>query len=382
MRIFSQLLFLSLLCCACQSNSSLSLTQYQESKISQQKPPFEVALPKELNTNKIDEIIENISFIPLETTPDCLIAAISDIKADEDTLFIADFRQVKQILVYDMSGNYLHRISSLGAGPQEYINLSDIQIDTIKNHIYLLDGDQGKILVYDYMGNYQETILLPFKFVNHFLLGKNGIIYLEFGFRPNDCISPTNIVAYNTKKKKIIQSFFPYDNSLFKLRLKKNVFTTGSENDYVWETLGNTVYRIESDSLYPLYRIAEKPYPFDFYGLTYREIKEKCKNQNYTTLSNFFDLDDWYYARIDQHNLSIHNFINKSNNISIFDISYLIDLHQKEVLLPEIFKLSGNQICSWIEAGMCKRIMMTPEKLKKLPEDNNPILVIYQMKHP
>lgn len=40
----------------------------------------------------------------------------------------------------------------------------------------------------------------------------------------------------------------------------------------------------------------------------------------------------------------------------------------------------GARIGSWMEAGMCKRVKMIPDSLKQLSEEENPVLIVYELK--
>lgn len=104
----------------------------------------------ELNTS---DLIKDIRFIPLETTPDNLIGSISKIIKNKDRYYILDARIGKKILVFKTNGKYLFSFGKMGKGPEEFTKLVDISIDSKNDVIYLLDNGR-KIIKTDLNGEF------------------------------------------------------------------------------------------------------------------------------------------------------------------------------------------------------------------------------------
>lgn len=94
-----------------------------------------------------DSIIRDLMLIPLETNKNCLITHVDKIKKYEDKIYILDRKEGK-ILIFNLSGDFLGKVSHKGKGFGEYLLISDFDVHPQKNHIYILDGMTGKILVY------------------------------------------------------------------------------------------------------------------------------------------------------------------------------------------------------------------------------------------
>jgi hypothetical protein len=123
-----------------------------------------VALPQEIRVHEksnktvlYSDVFESVDFIKLETNPQCLISGISSIKFDDDKIFIFDKRQNK-VLVFNIDGSFANKVGQLGKGPGEMIGPTDFTLDREKNRIEILDPPTTKTLIYDYDGNYLETI--------------------------------------------------------------------------------------------------------------------------------------------------------------------------------------------------------------------------------
>ncbi|MDR3095059.1 MAG: 6-bladed beta-propeller, partial [Bacteroidales bacterium] len=66
----------------------------------------------------LSEIASDVTYIPLETSPECLIGRIDKIISFDDKYYILD-RQTESILVFDSTGKYLFKIAQIGNGPGE-----------------------------------------------------------------------------------------------------------------------------------------------------------------------------------------------------------------------------------------------------------------------
>jgi hypothetical protein len=375
---------------SCQEDlSRVSYAKYQERHIKSENTALKVTIPERINKGA-SEIFDPalLEFIPLETTNESLIGTITDIQSDGDTLFIADFLNQKAVSIFTKNGKYLHTISRLGKGPQEYLSCFDFQVDNNNNIIYILDGNNGYILGYDYEGNFIEKIQLPLSYVNHFILSDHGTIYLDCGYRPNDSDGDEwhNIIEIDKLSGDIIHSYFPYNPELFQLRIKRKLLSKSDTNIYTWELLGQQVYRIERDSLSTVYTLSEDIEtlcPSYFYGYTHGRFREEFAENGYRSINGFLEFKEWFYAGIMEGNYIIHNFVNKFNGQSFFDVSYMnINSSQAAIILPpQLFKIDEHTLCAYCSPIMVKHMDMVPEDLKNsLDESDNPVVILYSLR--
>lgn len=104
------------------------------------------------------DILENISYVPLETNSDSYISDIwNRVEILEDKFYILNFET--DVKIFKKTGEYVGKFGTRGNGPMEYILLMDIAADETTNTIHL-DG-LTKLLSYDPEGNYLSEIKIP-----------------------------------------------------------------------------------------------------------------------------------------------------------------------------------------------------------------------------
>lgn len=116
----------------------------------------------EINENIPKKFIKNKSYINISTAnEDLLFGNIDHIKIKNDRIFIID-SQKKIFAVFDIHGNGIGKIGSVGRAPQEYLNTTSFSIDSA-GRIYLIDGNIDKINIYDKDFKFINSRPLPFE---------------------------------------------------------------------------------------------------------------------------------------------------------------------------------------------------------------------------
>jgi hypothetical protein len=95
---------------------------------------------------KASELFSKIEYIPLETNDSCLLGSIKKLLLYDNRFFILD-EFGKSVFVFSENGKFIHAISQVGIGPNEYTDLADILIDH-DNRLLILDG-KSKLLYFD-----------------------------------------------------------------------------------------------------------------------------------------------------------------------------------------------------------------------------------------
>jgi hypothetical protein len=100
----------------------------------------------------------------------------------DDYLVILHGSPYYQLLIYHLATNDLTIIKAQGEGPEEYKRISNFDIDTSQDRIYLLDNTQGKLLVYTLDGVLEEVITSKHLLqITSFKVGNEGNVWCYGG---------------------------------------------------------------------------------------------------------------------------------------------------------------------------------------------------------
>lgn len=125
--------------------------------------PFKVDLESNINNIKVlnlSSIANELTFIPLETTPNCLIQKIRKILFSNSYIFVSEFTN---LLEFDRNGKFIRKIGSSGTGPGEYLSIGDFCINERKQEIYIIFSSASKLLIYGFDGVFKKSINLSFR---------------------------------------------------------------------------------------------------------------------------------------------------------------------------------------------------------------------------
>jgi hypothetical protein len=125
-------------------------------------------------------LFKKVTSIPLETTDESLIGYINEVQVFDGKIFVLDVGIAKGIFVFDTDGKFIRKIGRIGQGPGEYVGLSDFTIDKINHEIYLMDGSENRILIYDIdTGKYIKRINLVEMKTSNYIQFVNGRLYTD-----------------------------------------------------------------------------------------------------------------------------------------------------------------------------------------------------------
>ena len=110
------------------------------------------------DTGQFDSFFQFSHYITLETTDSSLIGKAKKIKMYDGKIYVLDGKDDK-IVVFDSIGNYIRQYAHLGQGPGEYVGLGDFDIkgDTL----YLMGEFDGYVLKYDLTDRYCGRERIP-----------------------------------------------------------------------------------------------------------------------------------------------------------------------------------------------------------------------------
>ena len=203
-------LSLVLLLAACQFSSKKS-GQEQVSNLEKIDLTDHWANPQEVN---LSTIADSIFYIPLETAPKALMSGDNAhlIRVEFLEHYLVVYEENKTLKLFNRSGKYLLTFGNQGKGPGEYFQARDFVCDISKNRVYILDGNQSKIIVFDFAGKLIDEIKTQ-KWPCEITVNPDheiGIVYLSFG-NPRDMAR----LEWLTPEGKLKQRIPLYQNRLY-----------------------------------------------------------------------------------------------------------------------------------------------------------------------
>ncbi len=373
------------------------------------KPTEVITIQDDILTEEIDfsKLVNSIDFIPLETTNECLIGRIDKILSDSEYYFIHD-RSNKNLFRFRKDGKFLNKIGSKGQGPKDYIDIWNIALDKKSHTIDVLDLAGRKIVKYSYDGTFVKTIKMPylyteFEYAGDMIAIKTGNSYnkntpsidgfqlvisdLEqtplskaFPVNPNN-----NSFTTNEPLRKFNDSIFfhlPFSNAIWELNKKDTTLhkkiqfdfgDKGWENQQMINTLktneirkllnehihfsGNYVFSSTHNFFDIVGPVIDKSTGRILSGKVFQDIKSKKFMYGGNTLVN-------YPRNIDGFLFGEPKWVDDDKFITTKSAHTLYNW-KKYILKSDDNKLTKEEL----------------KKLNSIKEGDNPIIIIYSLKH-
>jgi hypothetical protein len=258
-----------------------------------------ISIVDNINNLRVIQLLDlhcDIKYIRLEKHGDPL-KSVYDIEFSNNFIFITD---LSGCYLYDMSGNFIAKISKIGRGPGEYTYPVNIEFSS-DSTLYIQDGK--KFLVYDIEGNFLKSFTPEIHteiryYMKHCSLFQDSLF---LGHIPNytgtemykaaifNNLGQTVKLIKNTsflnRKVKMVNSFdtqsiiYKYNGSVFFKELLNDTLFTLSENSGFW----------------PIYR-------FDFgkYKCPSKEVESLSSKsvkmiENFIFIDNIFETSDYLF---------------------------------------------------------------------------------------
>ncbi len=114
--------------------------------------PFEQA-----NAIDMGQFIDHVGYIQLQNHPESAFTDIDKLIVNGENIFMLD-KRLKAIFCFDTTGKFRWRIQRVGRGPGEYQELDAMWVYPAKNELWLQSFWPGKLMVYNFDGQFiRET---------------------------------------------------------------------------------------------------------------------------------------------------------------------------------------------------------------------------------
>jgi hypothetical protein len=370
--------------CACNSEKKSDLTGFKQ---------IYVDIDKTERINVAD-YFKYSSFIVLETTNDNLIAHIDKVQILDSKIYVMDCKQ-HSIYIFDNKGKYLRKIYRRGGGPEEYIYITDFNVDATTGNIWVYDGQSGRMLNYTSEGQFlnKQEIPLGLSFIS--LKNNRWMFYTEYG--GNKGFYKLNVCDKNFAVTDVFLPFPKYmSGRIYMAGKTRSMFSEYNDTLHISPLLSNKIYvynRATNDikGKYEIVFAGQKHSYFDE-NSNENEVKKALSsfgNETASYINGFYSLHSFVFFRFLYNNIMHFCLYDELTGKILCDKKMLLD-ENGLFLSPSVYFSDTGQdmVMSIFDAGHIDYIKTenpTNAVIKEIREavkveDSNPILVFYEVK--
>lgn len=211
-----------------------------------------------------EQALGDYNFVKLGALDKGFLQSIDQLIVHKEHFYVIDKGQHK-IVVYQANGEFVRQLQAHGDGPMEYTQLGPVQIDTKNDLLYISDQHKGQFLVYDLHFEYIKSIKTPgINFTDFHLIPEENQILLTFRYNPftlNDIVHKYSLALFQLEPFALVEGFLPYkDNMLGKAMGNHMLF--GQDELYFFRPFDPTFYAFDP---------ATEPKVYPRFNLTFKE---------------------------------------------------------------------------------------------------------------
>jgi hypothetical protein len=345
-----------------------------------------------IKTEKMSEIIDNYSFVKLESNEDAIVGNIGQIEVYKEKIYILDRYTSRTLYVFSIEGTFIRKLAFKGNGPGEFISPSSFYIDT-KGYILILDATLNRLLKYNLDDlSFVEEIVLPLQHPSSFFVLPETDLFCYYypGFAIKDTENKQVIIA-DKKGNKI--------NSFFEITPLSKVTHTDITNFYAFNgklsfypDYTDKIFSISTDTLFCRYQLS-----FGKYKRVNEDIATKTDDVKAIMSEIYTGNQDWVHSLCvyeTENELLVRYFVKtrmfvgiwnkQTGKVHNFEYNKIEDDLGFGGIYPYPKGKYNNQYIGEIKLYEIDKALLKNETLKVLvnsmEEDDNSILVFYNSK--
>lgn len=306
------------------------------------------------NVCKASNIYDSLTYIKLETTPDCVIGVIDKIIPVNDRFIVVDKTVSKSIFLFDTKGKFITKIGTTGRGAKEFDSPDDVTYNKYREEIVVWCNNLKKILTYKIDGTFLSEFKLDY------------YIYALSVYDKKTLVVFLNNVVENTLPEgdKYNLLFLDLDgNTISKqapVDIKKDKFSgpcnhsfsSYNDSQLFFFPYKNTINTIYIDSIAPRYYVnyGAQNLPEELLaGKTFRQVYKEIKKMDVGVLTRFLETDSYIYLGSNYGKLPINSIYNKrTKKVSTFTLA--VNDIKTLYPLPVIIAVSDDSFIGYCES--------------------------------
>ena len=197
---------------------------------------------------KASEFIQDIEFIPLESSKDAWFRYAYNYLVSEKYVMVIDGERAHMVL-FDRQGNFIRTIGTKGEGPGELLDPREATMDLSEGLVFVYDGYQGKLVKFTIEGEFVKEIdirqITPAKYITGIqFINKNEFVLVNYRpFVPMEGFASLPVFDRNLNHVKDILGRANDEN--LRINVEPHaLFTINPERMTFWEPYMDTLYTI------------------------------------------------------------------------------------------------------------------------------------------
>ena len=324
-------------------------------------------------------ILNDVDYIPLETTDQSLLGRIDKILYRKNQFYVLD-KMTGGVYVFDRTGRFLTSVRKYGEGPDEYIEMMDMDVDE-EGNIYIADNAKMNILRYDapsfdFKGKYEIG--------NHFhefaYLGNTSFVLKDVFDTDGLKCKLAYYDIYEQSKTPILEKTLSEVEELDIMKCSKYCLYRSGSDLFYYERFTPNVYSIsETGKLNKLFELVSDKYisEADLKPLERNPMKFLQERNHIKDVISLYATDDYFVCMPFFAPSATFIFIPKDD----MSVSQKVDLMK----CPDFIGTSGiegvvdNRFLI-IKSQFDEKIRTKDDRLQNLNEESNPVLMLCSIK--
>jgi hypothetical protein len=338
------------------------------------------------------EMIKTIDVLPLETADESLLSTITNIVVSDSNIYVHDEYKGGRIVIFNNKGNFV-KIIPQGQGPGEIVALKHIAFDADKNELIVFNNHYFSFFTPD--GKFKRRERIPLNAYSFAVL-PDGYLFHSINGLNNNHINPNieYLILITDKNYKLRSAGFPYsyaEDNCYE-GLTRYIHLNGNTVNLTFK-FTNYIYQYVDD-----FNIRLK-YVLD---ISRKEMPDRLLKADYEHLMSELEDNDYYFYMGDYVGNTAHEFFRLMNlhtrkytfiyrdkqsghcaggTHKQIDPTMFIPLNEPVSSYGKYFVsysfLSDEDIMALTSKVFSENVV---KKLKALTEDDNPVLVFYELK--
>jgi hypothetical protein len=352
----------------------------------------------------LNDLVESIEYIPLETKDECVVGSINDrrIFKISDNFILVQCSKTGRFFLFNRKGGFIAQIGDIGEGPGEYLRTANSYfIDEENKQIILFAIQPDRFLYYDMTGKYIKSVQSENKDISE----RTGGTYESFFHEglllmiPNLGDVPYSYIILDNNLKTVAQHVKPLQfpknpNFTVAIRPPFSYYVYGNKMHVRNNNLNDTLYFFEnSQKIIPKYTInagiyevtTDLLYDQNFFSKTFLNMMSAFETKDHLFIDYRFK-NKTYYCYFDKNKKDIFHFSSEAGIQNDFDGGLdFWPLQQYNDLLykfydAHLFEENAEKSNKIQPKGPKDAINKLKDFSLKIDAEDNPVLVIAKLK--